>query len=167
MLLNSVVLAAGEAMYLPAGHLHSYLRGTGVEISANSDNVLRGGLTSKHMDVPELLRILNFSYGELPVQPGERLGSHETAYRTPAEEFQLTRLDWAEGESMPIMLRSSGPQILLCIRGSVELRSPDGAGVTVCRGGSVWLPAADPDVLVCPGAGPVQLFRALPGLAES
>ncbi|MGH3824861.1 MAG: mannose-6-phosphate isomerase, class I [Pseudonocardiaceae bacterium] len=167
LLLNYVVLAPGEAMYLPAGNLHSYLRGTGVEISANSDNVLRGGLTAKHMDVPELLRVLDFSYGELLVQCGERLGSHETAYRTPAEEFQLTRLDWADGESTPILLRSRSPQILLCTRGSVELRSPDGAGVTVCRGGSVWLPAADPDVMVCPSAGPVQLFRALPGLDDS
>jgi mannose-6-phosphate isomerase len=167
LLLNYVVLAPGEALYLPAGNLHSYLRGTGVEISANSDNVLRGGLTAKHMDVPELLRILDFSYGELSVQRGERLGPHETAYWTPVEEFQLTRLDWADGASTPILLRSSSPQILLCTQGSVELRSLDGARVTVCRGGSVWLPAADPDVMVCPGAGPVQLFRALPGLTDS
>jgi mannose-6-phosphate isomerase len=167
LLLNYVVLTSGEAMYLPAGNLHSYLRGTGVEISANSDNVLRGGLTAKHMDVPELLRVLDFSYGELPVHQGERLGLHETVYRTPAEEFQLTRLDWADGESIPLLLHSSSPQILLCTCGSVELRSPDGACVTVCRGGSIWIPAADPDVMVCPGAGPVQLFRALPGLADS
>lgn len=167
LLLNYIVLAPGEAMYLPAGNLHSYLRGTGVEISANSDNVLRGGLTAKHIDVPELLRILDFSSGELLVQRGERLGSPETAYRTPAEEFQLARLDWAAGESTPVLLRSRSPQILLCTRGSVELRSPDGSRVTVYRGGSAWLPAADPDVLVCPGAGPVQLFRALAGPADS
>jgi mannose-6-phosphate isomerase len=164
LLLNNVVLASGEAMYLPAGHLHSYLRGTAVEISANSDNVLRGGLTAKHIDVPELLRVLDFSYGELPVQRGERVGPQETAYRTPAEEFQLTRLEWADGESTPVLLRSSWPQILLCTRGSAELRSRDGGRVTVCRGGSVWLAAADPEVMVCPGTGPVQLFRALPGL---
>jgi mannose-6-phosphate isomerase len=166
LLLNYVMLAPGEALYLPAGNLHSYLRGTGVEISANSDNVLRGGLTAKHIDVPELLRVLDFSCGELPVRRGERLGPHEIAYRTPAEEFQLTRLDWAEGESSPVVLHSSSPQILLCTRGSAELRSPTGDRVTMRRGGSVWLPAADPDVMVCPDDGPVQLFRALPGLAE-
>lgn len=166
LLLNNVVLASGEAMYLPAGNLHSYLRGTAVEISANSDNVLRGGLTAKHIDVPELLRVLDFSYGELPVQRGERVGPQETAYRTPAEEFQLTRLEWADGESTPVLLRSSWPQILLCTRGSAELRSRDGSRVTVCRGGSVWLAAADPEVMVCPGPGPVQLFRALPGLPD-
>jgi mannose-6-phosphate isomerase len=166
LLLNHVVLASGEAMYLPAGNLHAYLRGTAVEISANSDNVLRGGLTAKHIDVPELLRVLDFSYGELPVHRGERVGPQETVYRTPAEEFQLTRLEWAEGESTPVLLCSSWPQILLCTQGSAQLRSPDGASVTLRRGGSVWLAAADPEVLVCPGAGPVQLFRALPGLAE-
>ncbi len=167
LLLNDVVLAPGEAMYLPAGNLHSYLHGTGVEISANSDNVLRGGLTAKHMDVPELLRVLDFSYGELLVHRGERLGPHETTYRTPAEEFQLARLDWADGESSPFVLRSPAPQILLCTRGSVELRSRDGARVSLCRGGSVWLAATDPDVMVCPEAGPVQLFRAQPGLVDS
>jgi mannose-6-phosphate isomerase len=165
LLLNHVVLASGEAMYLPAGNLHTYLRGTGVEISANSDNVLRGGLTSKHIDVPELLRVLDFSYGVLPVQRGEPVGLHETAYRTLAEEFQLTRLEWAHGESTPICLRSQWPQILLCTQGSAQLHSLDGGSVTVRRGGSVWLAAEDPEVTLSPGPGPVQLFRALPGLA--
>jgi mannose-6-phosphate isomerase len=166
MLLNHVMLAPREAIYLPAGNLHTYLRGTAVEISANSDNVLRGGLTSKHIDVPELLRILDFSYGALPVYCGERIGSHETAYRTPAEEFQLARLEWAAGESTPVLLPTSWPQILLCTRGSAELRSRDGGCVTMRRGGSVWLAAADPEVTIYPGTGPVQLFRALPGLAD-
>lgn len=165
LLLNHVVLASGVALYLPAGNLHSYLRGTAVEISANSDNVLRGGLTAKHIDVPELLRVLDFGYRELMVQSGQRVGPHETAYPTPAEEFQLTRLDWAPGEADPICLRSPCPQILLCTQGSVQLWSPDAGRVTVGRGASVWLAAADPDVTVCPGPGPVQLFRALPGLS--
>ncbi|MFY9806033.1 MAG: mannose-6-phosphate isomerase, class I [Pseudonocardiaceae bacterium] len=167
LLLNHVVLASGEAMYLPAGNLHTYLRGTGVEISANSDNVLRGGLTAKHMDVPELLRVLDFSYGELPVQRGQRVGPYETAYRTSAEEFQLSRLEWADGESTPVWLHSPWPQILLCTQGAAQLRSPDGKSVTVRRGGSVWLAATDPAITVCPEAGPVQLFRALPGLAAT
>ncbi|MBV9013838.1 MAG: mannose-6-phosphate isomerase, class I [Pseudonocardiales bacterium] len=167
VLLNHVALSPGEAMYLPAGNLHSYLRGTAVEISANSDNVLRGGLTAKHIDVPELVRVLDFSYGELPVQCGEPLGPQEIAYHTPAEEFQLTRLEWAERESTPVLLRGSWPQILLCAQGSVELRSQDGGYVTVPRGGSVWLAAADPEVTVCPVTTPVQLFRALPGLAHA
>jgi mannose-6-phosphate isomerase len=165
LLLNHVVLAPGEALYLPAGNLHTYLRGTGVEIMANSDNVLRGGLTAKHVDVPELLRVLDFSHGPLAVQRGEPVGPHETAYRTPAKEFQLNRLEWADGEQTPALLRSTCPQILLCTKGSAELCTAGGPSVALRRGDSVWLAAADPEVTVCPGPGPVQLFRAMPGLA--
>ncbi|HEU0088818.1 MAG TPA: mannose-6-phosphate isomerase, class I [Pseudonocardiaceae bacterium] len=165
LLLNHVVLGPGEALYLPAGNLHTYLRGIGVEIMANSDNVLRGGLTAKHVDVPELLRVLDFSPGELSVLRGEPAGPHETAYPTPAEEFRLTRLEWTVGESTPVLLHCPWPQILLCTQGGVELRPRGGRSVAVPRGGSVWLAAADPEVLVCPGPGPVQLFRAMPGLA--
>jgi len=166
LLLNRVVLTPGQAMYLPAGNLHTYLRGTAVEISANSDNVLRGGLTAKHVDVPELLRVLDFSYGELHLQHGEPVGPHEIAYFTPAEEFHLTRLEWVPGESTSVCLRSRSPQILLCTQGSAELRSLDGDSVKVRRGESVWLAAADSDVMVYPGTGPIQLFRALPGLTD-
>src|SRR6202012_368497 len=60
LLLNYVRLAPGEAIYLGAGNVHAYLRGTGVEIMANSDNVLRCGLTAKHVDVPELLAVTDF-----------------------------------------------------------------------------------------------------------
>lgn len=165
LLLNHVVLGPGEALYLPAGNLHTYLRGTGVEIMANSDNVLRGGLTAKHVDVPELLRVLDFSHGELSVQRGEPVGPHETVYHTPAEEFRLTRLEWAAGDGTPMLLHSRWPQILLCTRGSVQLHPRAGRSVAVRRGESVWLAASDPDVLICPEDEPVQLFRALPGLA--
>ena len=61
MLLNRITLAPGEGIYLPAGNLHAYLHGMGFEVMANSDNVLRGGLTPKHVDVPELLRVLDFT----------------------------------------------------------------------------------------------------------
>lgn len=60
-MLNRISLGPGEGIYLPAGNLHAYLHGVGVEVMANSDNVLRGGLTPKHVDVPELLRVLDFT----------------------------------------------------------------------------------------------------------
>lgn len=161
-LLNHIVLAPGEALYLPAGKLHTYLHGTGVEIMANSDNVLRGGLTPKHVDVPELLRVLDFGHGELPVLRGEPTGPRETSYGTPAAEFRLSRLDWPAGDRMPHRLEGRWPQILLCTAGSAHLRTDDGRVLPLARGASVWLAAADPDVTVCPGAGPVQLFRATP-----
>ena len=68
LLLNEVTLAPGEAVFMPAGNLHAYLRGTGVEIMAASDNVLRGGLTSKYVDVPELLRLLRYEPLRDPVR---------------------------------------------------------------------------------------------------
>ena len=61
LLLNRLTLRPGEGIYLPAGNLHTYLHGVGIEVMANSDNVLRGGLTPKHVDVPELLRVLDFT----------------------------------------------------------------------------------------------------------
>lgn len=98
-LLNLVHLRPGEAMYLPAGVLHAYLEGAGMEIMANSNNVLRGGLTAKHVDVPELLRNVAFEAGEpeilrcVPI-PGKR----EWAYRTPAREFELRRVQAAPSQ---------------------------------------------------------------------
>src|SRR5919197_561897 len=70
LLLNLVHLEAGEAIFIPAGNLHAYLRGVAVEVMANSDNVLRGGLTPKHVDVPELLRLLHFGSGPPPIVRG-------------------------------------------------------------------------------------------------
>ncbi len=93
LLLNLVHLLPGEAMYLPAGELHAYLQGAGVEIMANSNNVLRGGLTTKYTDVDELLRILTFDAGEVNVM-GKELEPEEerVVYETPSQEFILSRL---------------------------------------------------------------------------
>ncbi|HYZ10141.1 MAG TPA: mannose-6-phosphate isomerase, class I [Pseudonocardiaceae bacterium] len=159
-LLNHIVLAPGEALYLPAGKLHAYLRGTAVEIMANSDNVLRGGLTPKHVDVPELLRVLDFAHGDLPVQRGRQGWPRETAYDAPAPEFALSRLDWPAGDLASVRLAGCGPQILLCTAGTADVRTDDGGVLPLARGTSVWLAAADRDVAVGPRAGPVQLFRA-------
>ena len=75
MMLNRIVLQPGEALYLPAGNLHAYLFGVGVEMMANSDNVLRGGLTPKHVDVPELMRVLDFTAGDREILRGEQHGA--------------------------------------------------------------------------------------------
>ena len=96
LLLNRVTLAPGEALFLPAGNLHAYLSGAGVELMANSDNVLRGGLTPKHVDVPELLRVLDFRAGPPPVSAGRPDGGW-VRYDTPFEEFLLRRWDTSAG----------------------------------------------------------------------
>ncbi|RSM62064.1 mannose-6-phosphate isomerase, class I [Kibdelosporangium aridum] len=164
LLLNRIVLQPGEAIFLPAGNLHTYLHGTGVEILANSDNILRGGLTPKHVDVPELLRVLDFSCGEMPVLRGSHVMPRMWNYPTPAPEFELSRLEWAHDERDPVDLVCAGPQILICTAGAVRLLESDGNKVELGRGQSAWLPACNPDVQVIPVEGaPAQVFRATAG----
>lgn len=93
-LLNLVRLEPGEAMYLPAGVLHAYLQGSGLEIMANSNNVIRGGLTPKHVDVPELLNNVSFEGAGVEILQPERLPeSREWVFNTPAREFELRRIE--------------------------------------------------------------------------
>jgi mannose-6-phosphate isomerase len=163
LLLNRLTLRAGEAIYLPAGNLHLYLHGTAVEILANSDNILRCGLTPKHVDVPELLRVVDFACGEMPVQCGD-VGGRMAIYHTDAPEFELSRAEWAEGEDDELTVDSVGPQILLCTAGDLLVTADDGEKVELRRGQSVWLPAADPPVKIRSlGGGRSQLFRATAG----
>jgi len=96
-LLNLVHLKPGEAMYLPAGVLHAYLEGSGIEIMANSNNVIRGGLTSKHVDVPELLKNVTFEGSELEILYPTRLSNtQEWVFKTPVREFELRRIEVTE-----------------------------------------------------------------------
>jgi len=158
-LLNRLVLAPGEAIFLPAGNLHSYLRGAGVEVLANSDNVLRGGLTPKHVDVPELLRVLDFSYGDMAVSTGTPEGARYV-YRTTAPEFELSRLEWMDGSRGPVTLSGGTPRILMTTDGALSVGE-----LTLTRGQSVWIPASDPDVIVAPAGASARAFAATPGQA--
>jgi mannose-6-phosphate isomerase len=116
--LNLVLLAPGRAMFLDAGELHAYLRGVGVEVMANSDNVLRGGLTPKHVDVPELLRTLTFEDG-LP----EILGpGAEGIYFTPAPEFEVAVHHLAAGGALDRPAKR-GPDVLLATEGEAFVRA--------------------------------------------
>jgi mannose-6-phosphate isomerase len=160
LLLNRVTLAPGEALYLPAGNLHAYLSGAGIELMASSDNVLRGGLTPKHVDVPELLRVLDFVAATPPVITG-RSDSGWVRYDTPAEEFLLRR--WEGATSVPVPVPDGGPRILLCTAGSACVRSP-GGDLELTRGQSLWLAAADTAVTMQSLADGVQLFLASDGL---
>jgi mannose-6-phosphate isomerase len=164
LLLNRIVLAPGEAIYLSAGNLHTYLNGTGVEILANSDNILRGGLTPKHVDVPELLRVLDFGCGDMPVLRGEMVEPRLWVYRTEAPEFELSRLEWQAGEREGVRLGGNSPQIMICTAGAVTLAGADGRKIVLERGQSVWLPASEPDVTIWPANTPrAQVFRATAG----
>ncbi|MFD8645966.1 mannose-6-phosphate isomerase, class I [Streptomyces zaomyceticus] len=150
MLLNRVRLQPGEALYLGAGVPHAYLEGLGVEIMANSDNVLRCGLTPKHVDVPELLRVVRFEPADPSVLRPEASPSGEEVYDTPIDEFRLSRLVRPEGAA-PTDLTSPTPQILLAVAGR-----PKAGEVTLAPGESVFVPAGETAELT--GTGTV--FRA-------
>ncbi|MGA4849239.1 mannose-6-phosphate isomerase, class I [Streptomyces sp. G5(2025)] len=137
MLLNHVRLQPGEALFLGAGVPHAYLEGLGVEIMANSDNVLRCGLTPKHVDVPELLRIVRFE----PTDPGvlrpEATPAGEEIYETPTDEFRLSRFVLPEGAA-PHDLTAATPQILLCTAGAVRAGE-----LPLTPGQSVFVPGGE------------------------
>ncbi|NJQ02703.1 mannose-6-phosphate isomerase, class I [Streptomyces zingiberis] len=154
MLLHHVQLRPGEALHLGAGVPHAYLRGFGVEIMANSDNVLRCGLTPKHVDVPELLRVTRFEPTAPAVLRPEAVDGEET-YETPAEEFRLSRFVRAEGEA-PRRLPPGRPQIVLCTAGSALLTAGDGRELPLRPGESAFVPAGEEIQL----SGPGTVFRA-------
>jgi mannose-6-phosphate isomerase len=158
LLLNLAVIQPGEALYLPAGNMHAYLSGAGVELMANSDNVLRGGLTSKHVDVPELLRVLDFRSATPPVLHGTEADGW-VRYDTDAAEFLLRRL--ASETETPVP--DSGPRILLCTGGSVQVRGAQEERL-LGRGEALWLAAGDTGVTVLPQEPGTQLFLACDGL---
>ena len=162
LLLNRVTLTPGQGLYLDAGNLHAYLRGTGVEIMANSDNVLRGGLTPKHVDVPELLRVLDFEPADIsPITPGDD-DRPTYLYPTPAPEFALSRTAVAAGETVAVP--GFGPRILLCTSGTVVAgTSGRQFGLSVPQGSSAWIPAADEFVTVTADSGEAEVFVASVG----
>lgn len=167
LLLNRVTLAPGEAIFLPAGNVHAYLRGTGLEVLGNSDNVLRCGLTPKHVNVPELLRILDFTAGQLPVLRAQPSGPQLYRYAADAAEFELTTLHWEPGETSGVALEAAGGQILICTAGAVWLHRQDGFAKRLGRGESCWVPAAAPGTRIAPEPdepGPVTVFRATAGM---
>lgn len=146
LLLNLVELKPGEALALGAGNLHAYLEGTGIELMANSDNVLRGGLTPKHVDVPELLRVLDFTNG--PARIVTPTAGPEAVYPTPFPDFRLSRLD----VNGPLELPRLGPDIVLCTEGSIAVN-----GLVLDRGASAFAPFSE-GALKLSGRG--TLFRA-------
>jgi mannose-6-phosphate isomerase len=118
LLLNYVRLAPGEAIYLGAGVVHAYLRGMCIEILANSDNVLRCGLTPKHIDVPELLRVADFSSVADPRWQPSRPAEGRLVFEVPVPDFRLSVLEPAAGE---VRLPAGGPHLVLSGPGEASL----------------------------------------------
>lgn len=157
LLLNRVSLHLNDAVFLSAGNLHAYLHGGGVEVMANSDNTMRGGLTPKHVDVNELLALLDFTPG-FPglVQPVEE-SPGLWRYPTPAPEFALWRAEVA-GAEIELPASDLG-RVLLVTAGSVTLSSPSGE-LTLTRGQSAFA-SAEETVRV---TGQGTLFVGAPGV---
>ena len=152
LLLNVLTLAPGEAAFLRAGQLHAYLSGLGVEVMANSDNVLRGGLTTKHVDVPELVKVLDFSTLENP--RAEAAPSHGgVEFQLPVDSFAVRVHSLAHGETL--VIDEDGPAIVLCTSG--EVRGPD--GFVLSQGNAAWAPASEREVQLT-AEGAAQVFVA-------
>ena len=144
LLLNPVTLQPGEAMFVPAGILHAYVHGVGIEIMAASDNVLRAGLTPKKVDAEEMLQCVSVAAAPpLRVAP-ERQTPRSVAYYAPVDDFELslTVLEDAPGRFQPRhLVPGSGPRIVLGLEGEVLLQT--GAGRTrLPAGRAVFVPAS-------------------------
>jgi len=156
LMCNHLKLAPGEAVYLPAGNLHAYLCGAGVEVMASSDNVLRGGLTTKHVDLAALIEVLDFTDGRVPVIHPV-LGPGGLRYPVPVADFDLTRVQLDEGTGV---LTTRGPQVLLCFEGAATLASAEGE-LLLEKGQSAFVPAGVP----VSASGPAVLYRTTTALS--
>lgn len=154
LLVHRVTLQRGEVLYLPAGNIHAYLRGFGVELMAASDNVLRGGLTPKHIDVAELLSVLNFTPVPVPYLAAERPADGVELYRPDVPDFELVHVAATRGMSSTIDL--PGAAIAIATAGAVTLAGASGRS-DLGQGDAVYI-TADEGALTVQGAG--ELFVA-------
>lgn len=145
LFLHVLEIQPGEALYQPAGVLHAYLEGFGMELMANSDNVLRGGLTKKHIDVPELMKILEFEASNPEIlNPDGQDKNRIMRYPTPAREFSLGLVDVGSGKGSRIE-SGDGPLIVLALEGEILLK--DGTEeLYLPKGSSAFIPWKAPDI---------------------
>lgn len=161
-LLNRVVLSSGEALFLPAGNLHAYLNGLGIELMSASDNVLRGGLTAKHVDVDELLRVTDFEPLLDPrLQPKNMLGPHVTTFVTPITDFMLYRYQGSQpGPRDDVSVPLSVAGIAVCVGGEVVLGGANNTSFTLRRGEACFI-TGDEKVLNLSGDGDVFVATSM------
>lgn len=138
LLLNVITLAPGEAMYLDARTPHAYLKGTGLEVMANSDNVLRAGLTNKHIDVEELIRCTEFKakpYKDLVLKPSIHADEHR--YDIPVRDFAFSLYTKADSTKVEV----SSAEVLMPLDGELTLTHENGFSLTISKGRSAFVPA--------------------------
>jgi mannose-6-phosphate isomerase len=142
LLLNHVRLQPGEAIWMPAGNLHAYLRGAGIELMAASDNVLRGGLTPKRVDVDELLKVLRFEVLDDPILPSTEVAPGIQTWSVPVPDFVLYRLT-LDGTHAPTEVPATGPRVVLAVAGDLFVgKAVDGTPVELSAGTAAYAPAS-------------------------
>ncbi|HEY6900398.1 MAG TPA: mannose-6-phosphate isomerase, class I, partial [Puia sp.] len=134
---NLLNLHPGEAIFQDAGLPHAYLEGQNVEIMANSDNVLRGGLTPKHVDVPELLKHVKFEATHPRVIMEDSTPGHIAVYRTPAPDFELSKVSLLKGETVTV--RAHSVEIYILLEGKIGVVEHDGAAPFTRKVGDAFL----------------------------
>jgi mannose-6-phosphate isomerase len=153
---NVVHLKKGEAIFQDAGILHAYLEGQNLELMANSDNVLRGGLTNKHIDVTELLKHVRFEPMEPAILKGIPLPDGEERFPTPAADFELRRIKLEAGQELA--LKSLTADIFLVMEGSIAVQSQD-SSFSFQKADS-FLAGAGAVVKIAAAGGGAEVFRA-------
>lgn len=156
LLLNYVELAPGQALYLPAGNIHAYLSGLGVEVMAASDNVLRGGLTPKAIDIPELLAVADFQELPDPVVKEKHLMNGLVEYQTDAEDFKVYRVE-PSGSNLLVDIRLSGKAILTCVAGEISISTSKEETIVLRRGEACYFEAASYFSILGSGTGYLAL----------
>lgn len=142
LLMNPVTLHPGEAMFTPAGTVHAYTAGLGLEIMANSDNVLRAGLTNKYVDVPELLNVVEtVAAPPIRIAP-EHISPIQSTYYAPVDDFQLSIIELRHA-GREATVRGNGPRIIVALDGATELWTEGGSYQFLNTGQAVFVRADD------------------------
>jgi len=155
LVLNLFELQPGQALNLPAGQAHAYLHGTAAEIMANSDNVLRGGLTRKYMDVPEFISSLSFDSVAIEPQKAVAQTNGFGEYRCDVQDYSIA-VAVIKGQ-IDMGTRDAVPEILLCTEGSLELEAAGGKRISLPKGASAFVTADEKGYTI---SGDGTMFRA-------
>jgi len=140
LFLNYIYLEPGQAMFIQTGQIHTYLEGVALELMADSDNVIRGGLTPKHVDVRELLNIVKFKQLKTGIILPEK-NRNESIYGTPAGEFVLSAINVTNSETYTSPEKRS-VEIILCIEGRAVIAGSENDKLNIAKGKSVIIPAS-------------------------
>ena len=157
LLLNRVTLTRGQALYLPAGNMHAYIRGLGIELMAASDNVLRGGLTSKHVDVPELLSVVSDLVVPVPMLTPTHVGAGIELFTPDVPDFVLAHVLVTPGMSSSEQISLTRHAIVTCTAGNVTLTGLE-SSIELAQGQNAFISAEEGHISF---SGEGELFIAL------